>query len=92
MLASSRQAERSPAEERFDAERFPGLAPLMAAALRGEEDPWSLGAYSPERGEMLVAAPVEGDGGQTLGAVLVVVRLPNLTGPLFAMTAVGAPA
>ena len=24
--------------ERFDAERFPGLAPLMAAALRGEED------------------------------------------------------
>jgi NarL family two-component system sensor histidine kinase LiaS len=90
LLASSRRAERSPAEERLDAERFPGLAPLMAAALRGEEDPWSLGAYSPERGEMLVAAPVEGDGGQTLGAILVVVRLPNLTGPLFAVTAVGA--
>ena len=89
LLASSRQAERSPAEERFDAERFPGLAPLMAAALRGEEDPWSLGAYSPVE-EMLVAAPVEGDGGQTLGAVLVVVRLPNLTGPLFVVTAVGA--
>ena len=90
LLASSRQAERSPAEERFDAERFPGLAPLMAAALRGEEDPWSLGAYSPEKGEMFVAAPVEGDGGQTLGAVLVVARLPNLTGPLFVVTAVGA--
>jgi NarL family two-component system sensor histidine kinase LiaS len=39
---------------------------------------------------MLVAAPVEGDGGQTVGAVLVVARLPNLTGPLFIVTAVGA--
>jgi NarL family two-component system sensor histidine kinase LiaS len=90
LLASSRQTERSPTEERFDAERFPGLAPLMTVALRGEEDPWSLGAYSPDRGEMLVAAPVEGDGGQTVGAVLVVARLPNLTGPLFIVTAVGA--
>jgi two-component system, NarL family, sensor histidine kinase LiaS len=90
LLASSRKTERSPTEERFDAERFPGLAPLMTAALRGEEDPWSLGAYSPDRGEMLVAAPVEGDGGQTVGAVLVVARLPNLTGPLFIVTAVGA--
>jgi two-component system, NarL family, sensor histidine kinase LiaS len=90
LLASSRQTERSPTEERFDAERFPGLAPLMTAALRGEEDPWSLGAYSPDRAEMLVAAPVEGDGGQTVGAVLVVARLPNLTGPLFIGTAVGA--
>jgi NarL family two-component system sensor histidine kinase LiaS len=39
---------------------------------------------------MLVAAPVEDDGGQTVGAVLVVARLPNLTGPLFIGTAVGA--
>ena len=91
LLASSRRgAERSPTQESFDAERFPGLTPLMAAALRGEEDPWSLGAYSPDRGEMLVAAPVEDAEGRTLGAVLVVVRLPNLAGPLATVTAVGA--
>ena len=50
-------------------------------------EPWRVLA---RKGEMLVAAPVEGDGGQTLGAVLVVARLPNLTGPLFVVTAVGA--
>jgi two-component system, NarL family, sensor histidine kinase LiaS len=90
LLVSSHQTDRSPTGERFDPERFPGLAPLMTAALGGEEDPWSLGAYSPGREQMLAAAPVEGDRGQTVGAVLVVGRLPNLTGPLFTAIAVGA--
>jgi NarL family two-component system sensor histidine kinase LiaS len=90
LLASSGQAGRSSEAQRFDAERFPGLAPLLTAALKGEEDPWSLGAYSPGRSQMLVAAPIEDNGGQTLGAVLVVVQLPNLTGPLFTVVAVGA--
>ena len=90
LLVSSHQTDRSPARERFDLERFPGLAPLMTAALRGEEDPWSLGAYSPGREQMLAAAPVEGEGGRTLGAVVTVVRVPNLTGPLFTVIAVGA--
>ena len=90
LLVSSHQTNRSPAREGFDLERFPGLAPLMTAALRGEEDPWSLGAYSPGREQMLAAAPVEGEGGQTLGAVVTVVRVPNLTGPLFTVIAVGA--
>jgi NarL family two-component system sensor histidine kinase LiaS len=90
LLVSSHQTDRSPARERFDLERFPGLAPLMTAALRGEEDPWSLGAYSPGREQMLAAAPVEGEGGRTLGAVVTVVRVPNLTGPLFTVVAVGA--
>jgi NarL family two-component system sensor histidine kinase LiaS len=90
LLASSRQTDRSPTSERFDAGRYPGLAPLLTAALEGEEDTWSLGAYSPDGGEMLVAAPIQGDGGRTLGAVLVVVRLPNLTWPLATVTAIGA--
>jgi NarL family two-component system sensor histidine kinase LiaS len=90
LLVSSRQVSGYPEGERFDPGRFPGLAPLLAAALRGEEDPWSLGAYSPGRGQMLTAAPVEGDDGRVLGAVVTVIRLPNLTGPLLVMAAVGA--
>lgn len=89
LLLSSRQVSGSPEGERLDPGRFPGLSPLLTAALGGEEDPWSLGAYSPGRGQMLVAAPVE-DNGRVLGAVLVVIRLPNLTGPLFAVVGVGA--
>ncbi len=90
LLASSRPTDGSPIGERFDAGRYPGLAPLLGAALGGEEDPWSLGAYSPGRSTLLAAAPVEGDGGRTLGAVVTVVRLPNLAGPLFTVIAVGA--
>jgi len=89
LLVSSRQISGSPEGERFDLERFPGLAPLLTAALRGEEDPWSLGAYSPGRGQVFTAAPVEDDG-RVLGAVLVVIQLPNLTGPLLTVVAVGA--
>ena len=90
LLASSGPADRAPIGERFDAGRYPGLAPLLGAALGGEEDPWSLGAYSPGRNALLAAAPVEGDGGRTLGAVVTVVRLPDLPGPLFTVIAVGA--
>src|ERR671917_312128 len=90
LLLSSRGVSGSPEGERLDPERFPGLTPLLTAALGGEEDPWSLGAYSPGRGQMLVAAPVEDDDGRVLGAVLVVIRLPNLTGPLFAVVGAGA--
>ena len=90
LLVSSRQVSGSPEGERLDPGRFPGLTPLLTAALGGEEDPWSLGAYSPGREQMLVAAPVEDDGGRVLGAVLVVIRLPNLTGPRFAVAGVGA--
>jgi NarL family two-component system sensor histidine kinase LiaS len=89
LLVSSRRIGGFSEGERFDPERFPGLAPLLTAALEGEEDPWSLGAYSPGRGQMLAAAPVEGEG-RVLGAVLVVVQLPNLTGPLLTFVAVGA--
>jgi two-component system, NarL family, sensor histidine kinase LiaS len=89
LLVSSRRIDGVSEGERFDPGRFPGLAPLLTAALRGEEDSWSLGAYSPGRGQMLAAAPVEGDGGRVLGAVLVIILLPDLTGPLLAMIAVG---
>ncbi len=90
LLVASGRTEGTRTGVPFDAERFPGLAPLAGAALDGEEDPWSLGAYSPDRGEMLAAAPVQSGGGRTLGAVLVVIRLPNLIGPLATLTAVGA--
>jgi NarL family two-component system sensor histidine kinase LiaS len=90
LVASSRPTDRPSTGERFEAGQYPGLAPLLGAALGGEEDPWSLGAYSPGRDALLAAAPVEGDGGRTLGAVVTVVRLPNLAGPLFTAIAVGA--
>src|SRR5918998_2591934 len=75
LLVSSRRMSGLSEGERLDPGRFPGLAPLLSAALEGEEDPWSLGAYSPDRGRMLVAAPVEGEDGRTLGAVLVICQL-----------------
>jgi two-component system, NarL family, sensor histidine kinase LiaS len=90
LLVSSRQISGSPEGERFDPERFPGLAPLLTAALKGEEDPWSLGAYSPDGGQMLTAAPVKSDDGRTFGAVLVIIQIPDLTGPVLAVAAVGA--
>jgi NarL family two-component system sensor histidine kinase LiaS len=89
LLVSSRRIDGISEGEHFDPGRFPGLAPLLTAALRGEEDPWSLGAYSPGRGQMLTTAPVEDDGGRVLGAVMVIILLPDLTGPLLAMIAVG---
>src|SRR3712207_8447410 len=55
---------------------------LPIYALGGEEDPWSLGAYSPDRKQMLAAAPVKDEGGRTLGAVLVVVRSEEHTSEL----------
>jgi NarL family two-component system sensor histidine kinase LiaS len=88
LLVSSRRLSGVSEGERFDPGRFPGLAPLLAAALRGEEDPWSLGAYSLGRGQMFVAAPVEEEG-RVLGAVLAIVQPPNLTGPLLTFVAVG---
>ena len=90
LVVSSRRTDGSPEGERFDPGRFPGLSPLLTAALRGEEDPWSLGAYSPDRDQMLTAAPVEDDDGRVLGAVVAVIRLPDLTGPLFAVVGAGA--
>jgi two-component system, NarL family, sensor histidine kinase LiaS len=90
LLVSSRPVSGYSDGERLDPGRFPDLAPLLTAALGGEEDPWSLGAYSSDRGRMLAAAPVEGENGQTLGAVLVIIQLPNLTGPLFTAVGVGA--
>ncbi len=90
LLVSSREISGYSEGERLDPGRFPGLAPLLAGALRGEEDPWSLGAYSPGRGRMLAAAPVEDNNGRVLGAVLVVMEVPNLTGPLFTVVGVGA--
>jgi two-component system, NarL family, sensor histidine kinase LiaS len=90
LLVSSGRMDGAPEGERFDPGRFPGLAPLLAAALGGEEDPWSLGAYSPDRDQMLTAVPVEDDDGRVLGAVVTVIRLPNLIGPLFAVVGAGA--
>jgi hypothetical protein len=49
LLASSHATDRPPVGERFDAGQYPGLDPLLSAALGGEEDPWNLGAYSPGR-------------------------------------------
>jgi len=90
LIVSSREVRGHSEGEPLDPGRFPDLAPLLTGALGGEEDPWSLGAYTSDRGRMLAAAPVEDGNGRVLGAVVVVMEVPNLTGPLFTVIGVGA--
>lgn len=90
LLASNREMRGNPEGERLDAGAYPGLNPLLEEALAGGDNPWRLGSYSPDWSELLVAAPVEGDDGRVLGAAVAVIQIPNLTGPLLAVAAVGA--
>jgi len=90
LLVTSRKLEGSPEGERFDTERFPGLDPILKAALGGEGDLLRLSGYSQFGRQMIVAAPVMSDDGRVLGAVVATSQLPNLNGPLFAVAGVGA--
>src|ERR671933_1312607 len=78
LLTSDRESEEPSEGERLGSGRFPGLDPVLAAALGGEEDPWSLQARSPDGRQLYTVAPVKGDNGRILGAVVATFGLPNL--------------
>ncbi|CAN5159233.1 hypothetical protein BH24ACT16_BH24ACT16_09680 [soil metagenome] len=90
LLASNGEIRDSPEGEKFDASVFPGLEPLLDEALSGGDNPWRLGAYSGDWRRMMLASPVESGDGQVLGAVVRVVRLPDLTTPILVVAIVGA--
>ncbi len=78
LLASDREPEGFSEGEPPDSETFPGLDPVLTAALGGEEDPWSLQARSPDERQLYMAAPVTDDG-RVLGVVVGALGLPDLT-------------
>ncbi len=90
LLASDR-ASGGPSEgERLDSGLFPGLDPILTGALGGEEDPWHLQTRSPDGRQLYTVAPVKGDDGRLLGAVVAVVGLPNLAILTLILLGVGA--
>ena len=89
LVAASREPEGASRGERFDAEGFPGLDPLLNVALGGVKDPWRMSGYSPDRRQMYAVSPVKEDG-RVIGALVATFRLPNLDTPLIVAALVGA--
>src|ERR671916_581295 len=75
--------------EPFDAGRVEGLAPILDAALRGEESSEALSERMPS-GRLLMAVPLEGEDGDVDGALVGTFRMPNLAGALLVSVGVGA--
>ena len=90
LLASDRGQEGSYEGERPDPGSFPGLDPALTTALEGEEDPWSLQARSPDDRQLYMVAPVKGEDGRILGAVVATSALPDLAVVAFALLGAGA--
>jgi NarL family two-component system sensor histidine kinase LiaS len=90
LLASDRGSEGSLEGERLDPGTFPGLDPVVAAALGGEEDSWRLQARSPDNRQLYTVAPVKDDDGRVLGAVVGAFGLPDLAVVTLVLLGVGA--
>src|SRR5829696_6103674 len=90
LLASDRGSESSIEGERLNSGLFPGLDPVLTAALGGEEDPWSLQARSPDNRQLYTLAPVKSDDGRVLGVVVATLGLPDLTVVAVALLGIGA--
>jgi two-component system, NarL family, sensor histidine kinase LiaS len=90
LVASDREPEGFSEGELLDPETFPGLDPVLTAALEGEEDPWSLQARSPDERQLYMAAPVTDDDGHVLGVVVAAFGLPDLTVVTLVLLGVGA--
>ncbi len=90
LLVSDRRPEGSYEGERPDLGQFPGLDPALTTALEGEEDPWNLQARSPDDRQLYTVAPVKGDDGRILGAVVATFVLPDLAIVAFALLGTGA--
>jgi NarL family two-component system sensor histidine kinase LiaS len=91
LLASNRKTDGASEGDLLDSELpFPGLDPVLTAALGGEEDPWSLQARSPDDRQLYTVAPVKGGDGRVLGVVVATLGLPDLTVVAVALLGVGA--
>ena len=90
LLAYDRGPEGPYEGERPDLGQFPGLDPALTTALEGEEDPWNLQARSPDDRQLYTVAPVKGDDGRVLGAVVATFALPDLAVVAFALLGTGA--
>ncbi|CAN5560467.1 hypothetical protein BH24ACT18_BH24ACT18_06870 [soil metagenome] len=89
LLVSDLGLPAFPEGERFDAGRVEGLAPILDAALKGEESSEALSARMPS-GRLLMAVPLEGEDGSVNGALVGAFRMPNLAGALLISVGVGA--
>ncbi len=90
LLAADREPEGSSEGENLDSTPFPGLDPVLTAALGGEEDSWRLQARSPDNRQLYTVAPVKGDDGRVLGVVVAAFGLPDLAVLSLVLLGVGA--
>lgn len=81
LLVASPQGEGFTEGERFNAGRFDELPPVLNAALDGEKDSNKLSERTPD-GRVLMAAPLENDGGRVIGAIVATFEAPNLAAPV----------
>jgi two-component system, NarL family, sensor histidine kinase LiaS len=89
LLATAPELRGFDEGERFEADRVPGLDPLVDAALNGEEKARNLSTNTPQ-GRILTAIPVEDENGRVIGALVGTFRMPNLTAPLLISVGVSA--
>ena len=89
LLVSDPRLPAFPEGERFEAERVKGLAPILDAALRGEEGSETLSSRTPS-GRLLMAVPLEAENGGVNGALVGTLRMPNLAGAVLISVGVGA--
>jgi NarL family two-component system sensor histidine kinase LiaS len=90
LLASDREPEGASEGELLDPELFPGLDPVLTAALGGEEDTWRLQTRSPDDRQLYTVAPVKNDDGRVLGVVVAAFGLPDLTVLTLVLLSIGA--
>jgi two-component system, NarL family, sensor histidine kinase LiaS len=90
LLASDRELEGTSEGEPLNPEAFSGLDPVLTAALGGEEDSWRLQARSPNDRQLYTVAPVKGDDGHVLGAVVAAFGLPDLAVVALVLLSIGA--
>ena len=81
LLVASPRGEGFVEGETFDAGRFDELPQILNAALDGEEDSTKLSERLPD-GRVLMAAPLENDGGRVVGAIVATFEAPNLAAPI----------
>lgn len=88
LLASAPDLDEYPVGETFEGREIPGTAPLIDAALAGEESASELSARTDE-GRYISVAPIESDG-RVVGVLAGTFRMPNLTVPVLGIIGVSA--
>ncbi|MDQ3387776.1 MAG: histidine kinase, partial [Actinomycetota bacterium] len=89
LLVASPRVEGFTEGERFNAGRFDELPPILDAALDGEGDSAMLSERTAD-GRVLMAAPLENEGGRVIGAVVAIFEAPNLAAPVLIIVGVVA--